>query len=100
MVVTRGPGQASDTRRRTVDGAGKIVVSGLTKRFGTVTAVDDLSFTVEPGTITVVLGRNGAGKTATVRMLLGILTEHADSHPHGGRHPRGVLSQYVGPGPP
>src|SRR6266508_1531283 len=68
MVVTRGPGQASDTRRRTVDGAGKIVVSGLTKRFGTVTAVDDLSFTVEPGTITGFLGPNGAGKTTSLGM--------------------------------
>src|SRR6266542_6941387 len=85
MVVTRGPGQASDTRRRTVDGAGKIVVSGLTKRFGTVTAVDDLSFTVEPGTITGFLGPNGAGKTTTLRMLLGLVTPDAGSATIGGR---------------
>ena len=44
----------------------------LTKRFGSVTAVDDLSFELEPGTITGFLGPNGAGKTTTLRMLLGL----------------------------
>jgi ABC-2 type transport system ATP-binding protein len=44
----------------------------LTKRFGSVLAVDDLSFAIEPGTITGFLGPNGAGKTTTLRMLLGL----------------------------
>jgi ABC-2 type transport system ATP-binding protein len=44
----------------------------LTKRFGTVVAVDDLSFALEHGTITGFLGPNGAGKTTTLRMLLGL----------------------------
>ena len=44
----------------------------LTKRFGNLTAVDDLSFALEPGTITGFLGPNGAGKTTTLRMLLGL----------------------------
>jgi len=44
----------------------------LTKRFGKLTAVDDLSFVLEPGTITGFLGPNGAGKTTTLRMLLGL----------------------------
>ena len=44
----------------------------LTKRFGKLTAVDDLSFALEPGTITGFLGPNGAGKTTTLRMLLGL----------------------------
>ena len=47
--------------------------SGLTKRFGAFTAVDELSFTVEPGRITGFLGPNGAGKTTTLRMLLGLV---------------------------
>jgi ABC-2 type transport system ATP-binding protein len=51
---------------------GRIVVAGLTKTYGTLRAVDDLSFTVEPGTITGFLGPNGAGKTTTLRMLLGL----------------------------
>lgn len=45
---------------------------GLTKRFGDVTAVEDVSFSVQPGRITGLLGRNGAGKTTTLRMLLGL----------------------------
>ena len=44
----------------------------LTKRFGNLTAVDDLSFLLEAGTITGFLGPNGAGKTTTLRMLLGL----------------------------
>jgi ABC-2 type transport system ATP-binding protein len=46
----------------------------LTKRFGELTAVDDLSFALEAGTITGFLGPNGAGKTTTLRMLLGLAT--------------------------
>jgi ABC-2 type transport system ATP-binding protein len=45
----------------------------LTKRFGTLTAVDRLDFSVEPGEIFGALGPNGAGKTTTIRMLLGFL---------------------------
>jgi len=44
----------------------------LSKRFGKLTAVDDLSFDLEAGTITGFLGPNGAGKTTTLRMLLGL----------------------------
>jgi ABC-2 type transport system ATP-binding protein len=49
-----------------------VVAQSLTKRFGQVLAVDDLSFELEPGTITGFLGPNGAGKTTTLRMLLGL----------------------------
>ncbi|MGY1811952.1 ABC transporter ATP-binding protein [Blastococcus sp. SYSU D00820] len=51
----------------------RVEVRGLTKTFGTVRAVDDLSFTVEPGAVTGFLGPNGAGKTTTLRMALGLL---------------------------
>ena len=51
----------------------RIEVRDLTKRFGSFTAVDHLSFTVEPGRITGFLGPNGAGKTTTLRMLLGLV---------------------------
>ena len=46
--------------------------NGLTKRFGELTAVDDLTFALEPGCVTGFLGPNGAGKTTTLRMLLGL----------------------------
>ncbi|WP_283136863.1 ABC transporter ATP-binding protein [Rhizohabitans arisaemae] len=54
-----------------------IEISQLTKTFGTVRAVDGVSFTVEAGTITGFLGPNGAGKTTTLRCLLGLVA--ADS---------------------
>ena len=60
----------------TTDGA-RIEIRGLTKRFGSFVAVDDLSFDVEPGRITGFLGPNGAGKTTSLRMLLGLV--HATS---------------------
>jgi ABC-2 type transport system ATP-binding protein len=50
-----------------------ISVHRLTKRFGGVTAVDDLSFDVQAGTITGFVGPNGAGKTTTLRMILGLV---------------------------
>jgi ABC-2 type transport system ATP-binding protein len=49
-----------------------IAVQGLGKRFGAVTAVEDVSFTVERGEIFGFMGHNGAGKTTTLRMLLGL----------------------------
>ncbi len=56
----------------------RIEADGLTKTFGSFTAVNDLSFVVEPGRITGFLGPNGAGKTTTLRMLLGLV------HPSAG----------------
>jgi ABC-2 type transport system ATP-binding protein len=53
---------------------GQIVVSGLTKVYPKVRAVDDLSFTVEPGRVTGFLGPNGSGKTTTLRMVLNLVT--------------------------
>jgi ABC-2 type transport system ATP-binding protein len=64
---------------------GRIVVSNLTKRFGAVRAVDDLSFEVEPGSVTGFLGPNGAGKTTTLRCLLGLVTPNQGTTTIGGR---------------
>ena len=55
------------------DGSGRIVVQGLSKQFGPIIAVNNLSFTVEPGSVTGFLGPNGAGKTTTLRMVLGLV---------------------------
>ena len=49
-----------------------IEVDQLTKRFGSVTAVDNLSFTIRPGHVTGFLGPNGAGKTTTMKIILGL----------------------------
>lgn len=52
-------------------------IEGLTKRFGAVTAVDALSFTLARGAVTALLGGNGAGKTTTLAMMLGLITPSA-----------------------
>ena len=56
-------------RGRSVHRVGMIVVEHLTKRYGRHTAVDDVSFTCQPGTVTGFLGPNGAGKSTTLRMI-------------------------------
>jgi ABC-2 type transport system ATP-binding protein len=67
-----------------------IEVNGLTKRFGPVTAVDDLSFTVQPGRVTGFLGPNGAGKTTTLRILLDLAQPTSGSCAIGGRRYRDI----------
>ncbi len=62
-----------------------IEINGLSKHFGPVLAVDDLSFTVEPGRVTGFLGPNGSGKTTTLRMLLGLVHPSAGTATIGGR---------------
>jgi ABC-2 type transport system ATP-binding protein len=62
-----------------------IEISGLTKRFADVTAVDHVSFTVDQGSVTGFLGPNGAGKTTTLRMLLGLVTPTAGRATINGR---------------
>lgn len=64
---------------------GQIVVSGLTKHYKLVRAVDNLSFTVQPGRVTGFLGPNGAGKTTTLRMLLNLVRPTAGTATIGGR---------------
>ncbi|MCP2322515.1 ABC-2 type transport system ATP-binding protein [Hamadaea flava] len=64
---------------------GEIVVSGLTKHYKQVKAVDGLSFTVKPGRVTGFLGPNGAGKTTTLRMLLNLVRPTAGTATIGGK---------------
>jgi ABC-2 type transport system ATP-binding protein len=62
-----------------------IEIERLSKRFGDVTAVDDLSFTVREGAVTGFLGPNGAGKSTTLRMLLGLVTPTSGTATIGGK---------------
>src|SRR4051795_13519309 len=72
---SRGPrrGDTISIAHTTPVGPVRVEVSGLSKSFGPVRAVSDLSFTVEPGSVTGFLGPNGAGKTTTLRMVLGLM---------------------------
>jgi len=62
-----------------------IELRGLTKRFGDVLAVDNLSAVAQPGQVTALLGPNGAGKTTTLRMLLGLVAPSGGTATFGGR---------------
>ncbi|MEV4545116.1 ABC transporter ATP-binding protein [Micromonospora echinaurantiaca] len=62
-----------------------ITVEHLTKRYGRHTAVDDVSFRCEPGTVTGFLGPNGAGKSTTMRMICGLTPPTAGGSTVGGR---------------
>jgi ABC-2 type transport system ATP-binding protein len=62
----------------------EIEVRGLTKTFGTVTAVRDMSFTAPAGKVTGFLGPNGSGKTTTLRVVLGLIRPSAGEATVGG----------------
>ena len=68
-----------------------IEVERLSKRFGPVTALDDLSFTVRPGRVTGFLGPNGAGKTTTMRIILGLAAPTSGRALVGGRRYDGLI---------
>jgi ABC-2 type transport system ATP-binding protein len=73
-VATRTDSSASPASA-SIDGGAQdpvVRVSSLTKRFGDLVAVRELSFSLERGTVTGFLGPNGAGKTTTLRLLLGL----------------------------
>ena len=88
-VSDQGPVSRQPGRRALADESAvvaPIVFDDLVKNFGTVQAVDRLSFTVEPGRITGFLGPNGAGKTTTLQILLGLVSATAGSATFGGVH--------------
>ncbi|MCE7027173.1 sugar ABC transporter ATP-binding protein [Jiella avicenniae] len=70
-----------------------IAIEGLSKAFGATRALDDVSFTVAPGTVHALLGENGAGKSTTMKLLSGLIepdagTIHVDGRPMRLRRPR------------
>ena len=70
-----------------------IEVTGLRKRLGRITALDGMSFTVQPGQVTGFVGPNGAGKSTTMRVILSLDAADAGSALIGGR-PYRSLPQY------
>ena len=71
-----------------------IQINGLTKRFGNVVAVDNLSFEVAQGSVTGFLGPNGAGKTTTLRMLLGLIEPTAGGSTINGKPYRELVDPF------
>ncbi len=69
-------------------------IQGLTKRYNSIAAVDDVSFRIEPGEVYGYLGPNGSGKTTTVKMLTGLLEPSSGGIFLGGRDIRGDLIGY------
>lgn len=80
-----------------------ITLDGLGKRFGAVTAVEDLSLEIKPGNVTAFLGPNGADKTTTMRMVLGLVRPTSGRALIGGRpysqlpEPRRAVGAVLGP---
>lgn len=72
-------------RSRTWSDGGVLHVRNLTKRFGQVVAVDDLSFDVQPGRVTGFLGPNGSGKSTTMRCMVGLDRHERGETSFGGR---------------
>jgi len=70
--VTRRIDEGKPPIASPADNSAVVTASSLTKRFGEVVAVDDLTFSLSKGTVTGFLGPNGAGKTTTLRLLLGL----------------------------
>ena len=64
---------------------GVIELNGLTKSFGAVLAIDEVSAVALPGQVTALLGPNGAGKTTTLRMLLGLVAPDRGTATFDGR---------------
>jgi ABC-2 type transport system ATP-binding protein len=90
VVPAASPGGGAPPRR-TPSAPLVLEVAGLTKRFGPVLAVDDLSFTVPPGRVTGFLGPNGAGKTTTMRVLLGLESPTSGTALVGGRNYQDIV---------
>ncbi|STC67815.1 ABC transporter ATP-binding protein [Corynebacterium belfantii] len=72
-----------------------IEVRGLTKEYGKVRAVDDLTFDVSPGIVTGFLGPNGAGKSTTMRMILGLDTPTSGTATIGGVNYRNLKKPLI-----
>jgi ABC-type multidrug transport system ATPase subunit len=78
-------GLAQDSR--VVDQASRLVATGLTKRWGKLTVLDDVALELRSGAVTVVTGRNGAGKTTLLRILAGLITSDRGDVRVDGLHP-------------
>src|SRR4051812_32426396 len=84
---------------RRVSHEGMIELDRVTKRYGDMLAVDDVTFTIQPGVVTGFLGPHGAGKSTTMRLMLGLDAPTSGEVRVNGRHYRDLeapLGQRLG----
>ena len=75
--------------------ASAVAIRAVTKHFGSVTAVDDLSLDVPEGSVYGFIGPNGSGKTTTMRMIVNIFRPERGSIEVFGRELSGTRSQWI-----
>lgn len=73
-----------------------LVINSLCKSYGKITAIDDLSFTVEKGNVYGILGPNGSGKTTTLSIITGILKPQKGLFRWFGQEPHKLINQRIG----
>lgn len=84
--MTAAPrGGARNESREDKGGSGALALNGVTRRFGELTAVDDVSFEVGPGELLALVGASGSGKTTTLRMAAGYETPDSGTVTLGGK---------------
>jgi branched-chain amino acid transport system permease protein len=88
-VATDAPRDAAKVAARITPHAEPLAVRGVTKRFGGLLAVDDVSFALQPGTLTSLIGPNGAGKTTLFNLICGIGAITSGTVSIGGREVSG-----------
>ena len=102
-LIQFGVGERKLGRRETVALAGgglMVEFKSVSKRYGAVTAVDDISFRIEPGTLATLLGPSGCGKTTTLRLIAGLemvsagTDHHRRPRRHLGARPRSATSAW------
>ena len=87
-LIQLGVGERKLGRREAVAHAGRglmVEFKSVSKRYGAVTAVDDISFRIEPGTLSTLLGPSGCGKTTTLRLIAGLEMVSSGTISIGGR---------------
>jgi ABC-2 type transport system ATP-binding protein len=90
-----GPQRVHSPRANSEKDAGQAVatLSGVTKRYGAITALDNLSLALYPGEVVALLGPNGAGKSTAVRMMLGLIAPSEGAARIFGLDPRSPASR-------
>ena len=92
-LTARTAADSSDQRMMNLMKTAAVQLEGVSKSFGTVKAISNLSLTVQAGEVVAVLGPNGAGKTTAISLMLGLRSPDAGSAKIFGRDPRDAAAR-------